>query len=70
MLIDLTQENLPVIKEISAIEQLMNDPENYVMSGIETDILPNIQASFYLYEADLYKSFNELDLNEMIRLKE
>ena len=44
------------------------DPENYVMTGIETKIYPNNTSGFYFYNKSLYRSFSELDLEEMKRI--
>ena len=69
MLIRFAQDDFIVVKEVAAIDQL-NDPENYVMTGIETShIRPNIFGNFYLQDSSVYRSFSELDLQHLISLK-
>ena len=70
-MVDLSQSDQdgssPIIKAISAMSQLI-DPENYVMTGFETRIQPNNTSGFYFCNKGLYRSFSELDLEEMKRL--
>ena len=40
-----------------------------MITGIETDIIQNHEGTFYTYKAGLYRSFNEVDLKEVKRLK-
>ena len=64
----LAAENLPIVKDTSATDQL-NDPEKYVVTGIETDIVTNHKGTSYICKAGLFRTFSELDLKEVRRLK-
>ena len=66
-LVDLSREEYAITKEISAMNEL-NDPEKYVITGLENLIIPNNSGSSYFFKTNLYNSFCELDFVEMRRL--
>ena len=46
----------------------LNDPEKYIITGLENLVFPNNVGSSYFFKTSLYKSFCELDFVEMRRL--
>ena len=77
--IDVSKDEAPVVKEIAALGS-MNDPENYVITGTESEIISNHSSSYYIKDhreydhwnrklIGIYRSFTEIDLEEMKRIK-
>ena len=80
-MIDLSQENLPIVKEVSALN-ILRDAENHVLTGIDTGLRNNYSTSHIAVNYvclkvggsqftrdDLFRSFTELDLEEMKRVR-
>ena len=84
LVIDLSQENLSVVKEVSQPNQ-HGDIEDYVITGVDTNIIINSSSHYAkLYKSSfqshwdglvktesfkLYRTFSELDLEEMKRIR-
>ena len=66
-MIDLSQEDLLIVKEIAAAEH-QTDHQNEVITGID-EVVTNNSSSHYLDNSSLYRSFNELDLRELLRIR-
>ena len=49
MLVDLSSENFSIVKEISAANELC-DPQLYVVTGVNTQIITEISTEKYLVQ--------------------
>ena len=69
-MVDLTcPKDFTIVKEISAADQIY-DPQKYVVTGVNSQIIQSISGEKYYTVADgiLYQSFCELDLAELERV--
>ena len=67
LILQLFDEKPLIINEIQAEDQL-RDPEKYVISGYDTAIEANNECNSLIHNKCLYRTFCEVDLEEMKRI--
>ena len=68
MIVDLSSENFSIVKEISAVDELC-DPQLYVMTGVNSQIITEISSDKYISDCNIYRTYSEIDLLELDRIE-